>query len=161
MEHLIHAFEAALNKHGQTKVSFAERIGTTSPMITKFCRGVRPRDALFQAIINGFPAKQTRQTLMCAHLLDEIERAGHNPYDYTVDTAYNKSPNISEALNRIEKFVQQNPDMETILMQFAGMQPDKDDYSVGEYAPNAYDQKMAEDQKVAESKKGYRRADGE
>ena len=117
MSHLATAFAAFIAASKKPARDFAQAIGIGQATISRVASGERPAVDTLHAMCTKWPDQRATLGLLVAHLRDEIDRAGRDQTEITVEADGFEEADI-QLLARVAK---DDPDLKAILHHFAQM----------------------------------------
>ena len=115
--HLSHAITAFIAAQNTNASAFGRTIGIHQGTISRIGSGDRPAVDTLHAMCTKLPDQRATLGLLVAHLRDEIERAGRDQTEITVEVE-----GLAEAdIQLLARAMRTDPDLKAILHHFAQM----------------------------------------
>jgi hypothetical protein len=120
---LIHkAFALALIEEGITQLSWSKKVGIPKSTVNKFVNGGAPSQKLFPLIFapDSWREKETGLQILRAHLQDEANRSGREPWEITIaipDDSPQKE--LSRSLSIIKTRLGRDPSLQDLITLIA------------------------------------------
>jgi transcriptional regulator with XRE-family HTH domain len=85
--HLGRAVAFISTQRGTTQSQIAANAGLSQVLLSRACSGTRPEAKTLRALCTCQPDPRDNVDLLVAHLLDEVERAGHSTHEVHITAA--------------------------------------------------------------------------